>query len=134
MLIDNNILLDVALHREPFYGAGAALLELLAQNPGRAFMAWHTVSTLHYIAKQTLGDAGARDFIAELSSFLTVAPAGHESLRRALTLPMGDFEDAMQVAAAQAVGVARIVTRDIGDFVNSPIPAITPEQALRELL
>ena len=71
--------------------------------------------------------------ITHLTGFLTVAPVGHEALRYALTLPMRDFEDAMQVAAAQAAGAERIVTRDIGDFVNSPIPAITPEQALREL-
>ncbi len=68
-----------------------------------------------------------------LIEFLTVAPASHELLRYALTFPMADFEDAMQVAAAQAAGAQHIVTRNIRDFVNSPIPAVTPEQALQEL-
>ena len=68
-----------------------------------------------------------------LSEFLTVAPASHESLLYALSLPVGDFEDAMQVAAARAAGVQRIVTRDARDYANSPIPAITPEQAILEL-
>ena len=133
MLVDNNVLVDVALRRQPFFGPAVELLERLAQDPGRGFMAWHTVSTFYYIVQRTLGDERTRSIIAETSSFLTVPPVTHQSLLYALSLPMTDFEDAMQVAAAQAAGAEHIVTRDIGDFINSPIPAITPEQALREL-
>ena len=133
MLVDNNVLIDAALRRQPFFGPAAELLEHLAQDPGRGFMAWHTVSTFYYIVQQTLGDERTRSIIAELSGFLTVASITHESLLYALSLPMTDFEDAMQVAAARAAGAQHIVTRDEHDFTNSPIPAITPEQALREL-
>ena len=134
MLVDTNVLIDVALERQPFFGSAVELLERLAEDPGRGFMAWHTVSTFYYIVEQTLGNERTRSLIAELSGFLTVAPTSHESLYYALSLlPMSDFEDAMQVAAAQAAGAGHVVTRDIADFTNSPIPAITPEQALREL-
>ena len=77
--------------------------------------------------------ANARYYVAWMTDFLIVVPTGTDALLYALSLPMSDFEDAMQVAAAQAAGAPRIITRDIGDFTNSPIPAITPEQALREL-
>ena len=40
----------------------------------------------------------------------------------------------MQVAAARFYGARRIVTRDLKDFVNSPIPAVSPGQALAELV
>ena len=133
MLVDNNVLIDVALRRQPFFSPAVELLERLAQDPGRGFMAWHTVSTFYYIVQQTLGDERTRSIIAELSGFLTVASITHESLLYALSLSMTDFEDAMQVAAARAAGAEYIVTRDLGDFTNSPIPAITPEQALRQL-
>ena len=133
MLVDNNVLIDVALRRQPFFGPAVDLLERLAQDPGRGFIAWHTVSTFYYIVQRTLGDERTRSIIAELSGFLTVAPVTHPSLLYALSLPMADFEDAMQVAAAQAAGAEHIVTRDIGDFTNSPIPATTPEQALLQL-
>ena len=133
MLVDNNVLIDVALRRQPFFGPAVELLERLAQDPGRGFMAWHTVSTFYYIVQQTLGDERTRSIIAELSGFLTVPTVTHQSLLYSLSLPMTDFEDAMQVAAAQAAGAQHIVTRDERDFTNSPIPALTPEQALREL-
>lgn len=133
MLVDNNVLIDVALERQPFFGPAVELLESLAQDPGRGFMAWHTVSTFYYIVQQTLGNERTRSLIAELSGFLTVASITHESLAYALSLPMSDFEDAMQAAAAGACGADHIVTRNLSDFTNSPIPAITPEQALRRL-
>ncbi len=133
MLVDNNVLIDVALRRQPFFGPAVELLERLAQDPGRGFMAWHTISTFYYIVERTLGDERTRSIIAELSGFLTVPTVTHQSLLYALSLPMADFEDAMQIAAARAAGAEHVVTRDIGDFTNSPIPALTPDQALREL-
>ena len=46
------------------------------------------------------GVVDTRDFIAELTRFVSVAPADTAALRYALSLPMADFVDAMQVAAA----------------------------------
>ncbi len=76
------------------------------------------------------GDADTRDFIAELIRFVAVAPADTAALRYACSLPMADFEDAMQVAAARACGARHIVTRNVRDFARSPIPATTPREAL----
>ena len=45
-------------------------------------------------------------------------------------LPMTDFEDAMQVAAARACGAQHIVTRNVRDYESSPISAISPQDAL----
>ncbi len=98
-----------------------------------AFVAWHSIATFYYIIERDFDRATARAFVVELTGFLAVVTTGHESILYALSLPMRDFEDAMQVAAAQAAGAQHIITRDLGDFAASPIPAILPEQALREL-
>ena len=65
MLVDTNVLIDVALERQPFFGPAVELLERLAKDPGRGFMAWHTVSTFYYIVEQTLGNERTRSLIAE---------------------------------------------------------------------
>jgi predicted nucleic acid-binding protein len=44
-----------------------------------------------------------------------------------------DLEDCLQVECAKAVGADFIITRDIHDFANSPIPALLPEDFLKEL-
>ncbi len=80
-----------------------------------------------------LGGSGARDFILELTRFVEVAQAGTDAIQYAATLPMADFEDAMQAAAARACGARNIVTRNVRDFRRSPIRALSPEEALTEL-
>ena len=54
-------------------------------------------------------------------------------MRYAAGLPMTDFEDALQVAAAQACDARYIVTRNVRDFADSPIRAIGPREALSSL-
>ena len=75
----------------------------------------------------------ARDFIVELTSFVSVATTDTEAIRYAAGLPMEDLEDAMQVAAARACGARHIVTRNVRDYQRSPIRAIDPQEALSEL-
>lgn len=50
----------------------------------------------------------------------------------ALELPMKDFEDALQVAAAMACGAQFIITRHERDFKASPVPSLNPEAFLRK--
>ena len=79
------------------------------------------------------GEVTARDFIMELTRFVKVAETGTEAVRYAAALPMADFEAAMQAAAADACGARYIVTRYRKHFRRSPIPAISPQEALKQL-
>lgn len=133
MLIDADVLIDVALDRHPHSKSSSELLDRLERGGRRAFVAWHTLSNFYYLVTAARGDTDTRDFIAELVRFVAVAPADTPSVRYAVSLPMQDFEDAMQVAAARACGARHIVTRNIRDFERSPIPAITPREALGQL-
>lgn len=64
---------------------------------------------------------------------MSVVGGDAEAVRYAASLPMPDFEDAMQAAAARACGARHIVTRNVKDFERSPVPAITPQEALLQL-
>ncbi len=130
ILLDIDILIDVALDREPYSEPGFELLEHIESGVERASIAWHSISNLYYVVRPNLGDLTTRDFIRELTEFVQVAETDTTSIRYASQLPMADFEDAMQVAAAQACNAQFIVTRNIRDYQQSPIPAITPQQHL----
>jgi predicted nucleic acid-binding protein len=133
MLLDTDVLIDVALDRRPHSGPSSELLDRVERGSRRAFVAWHTLSNFYYLVTSARGDADTRDFIAELVRFVAVAPADTPALRYAVSLPMADFEDAMQVAAARACGARYIVTRNVRDFARSPIPVMTPREALVQL-
>ncbi|MCY3966358.1 MAG: PIN domain-containing protein [Acidobacteria bacterium] len=133
MLLDTDVLIDVALDRRPHSEASTELLERIERSSRRVFVAWHSLSNFYYLVTSERGARDARDFIAELIRFVAVAPADTATLRYAISVPMTDFEDAMQVAAARACGAEHIVTRNVRDFRLSPIPAVTPREALARL-
>jgi predicted nucleic acid-binding protein len=134
VLLDTDILVDVALDREPYAENAAALLDALEHRPGSAFIAWHTVSNFYYLLAPKRGRSGARAFLVDLSRFVEVARTTTESLRYAAQLKMKDFEDAMQVAAAAACEADVIATRNVRDYAKSPIRAATPGALLDELV
>lgn len=133
MLLDTDILIDLALDRSPHAKAASELLDRIEYGRHSAFIAWHTVSNFYYLVSPSRGRTDTRDFIVELTRLVTVASAGTEALRYAAALPMPDFEDAMQVAAARACGARHIVTRNVKDYRRSPIPALSPQDALARL-
>ena len=133
ILIDTDVLIDVALDRQPFSDPAAELLDRLQTGPKRAFVAWHTLSNFYYLVAPARSGSDARAFIAELVRFVAVVDCGTDAITYATGLGMADFEDAMQVAAARASGARFVVTRNARDFKRSPIPAITPVEALEAL-
>lgn len=132
VLIDTDVLLDVALDRAPHAVSAAGLLDVCERKSITGFVAWHTVSNVYYLLQPSRGQESARRFIVELLGFIEVAPTDSESLRYAARLAMTDLEDAMQVAAATACGAELILTRNLRDFRRSPIRATTPAAFLRD--
>ena len=133
ILLDTDVLIDVALDRPPHSGPAAELLDRIEHGAETAYIAWHSVSNLYYVITSALGGVSARDFIIELTRFVAVASTNTESIRYAAGLPMTDFEDAMQVAAARACGARHIVTRNVKDYELSPVRAVHPQEALSGL-
>ena len=130
ILLDTDVLIDVALNRHPYSGPASQLLDRIERGDESACIAWHTVSNFHYLVAPSRGRLSTLDFISELTGFVSVATTGTEGIRYAAGLPMPDFEDAMQVAAARACGARHIVTSNVKDYARSPVPAVTPQQAL----
>lgn len=133
ILLDTDVLIDIALDRHPHSVPAAELLDRIEHGAESACIAWHSVSNLYYLVAPACGGVDTRDFIVELTRFVAVASTDAEAVRYAAELPMADFEDALQVAAARACGARQIVTRNIKDYERSPISAVNPRDALREL-
>ena len=133
ILVDSDVLLDDALDRHPHSVDSKEFLGRVEHTQGYVYIAWHTASNVYYLVARYGSDELARRFIKRLLGFVDIATTTTEDLEYAFDLNMQDFEDAMQSAAAQACNAQYIVTRNVKDFVNSPIRAITPGEALNEL-
>ena len=130
VLFDTNILLDVILNRAPHVEASAAALDLVGRGRVEGYVAGHAVTTIAYIVQREKGAAEARNALVHLLSKVRVAPVTDSSVRMALTMELGDFEDAVCVASAQEAGCAVIVTRNPQHFRKAEPPAILPEAFL----
>ena len=133
ILIDTDVLIDLALDRDPHAGPASELIDYLEIRRRRAFVAWHSLSNFYYLVSPTRGRKSTQEFLVGLTRFLSVAPSDTDALRFATQLPMNDFEDALQVAAARACGASFIATRNTNDYRHSPIPALSPKAVLEEL-
>ena len=133
VLVDTDVLIDFALDRQPHASAAAELLELLEGRRADGFMAWHSASNFYYLVAPSRGRQDAREFLVDLTSFLEIAATTTDSLRSAGRLPLKDFEDAMQVAAALACGADLIAARNVRDYARAPIEAVTPAVLVRRL-
>lgn len=128
LLLDINIILDVVFERPGASASSALIATCGPQN--QAWLAWHSVATLSYLIERERDPATARAVVTDLLTWAQVATTGHADALLALQLPMADFEDALQVAAAQACGANYIITRNVRDFGKSPVAALTPERFL----
>jgi hypothetical protein len=127
VLLDTDLLLDVALCRTEFFTNSAVVLKWAESNPGLAAVAWHSLSNLSYLIRPN-----ARPFIRALLEFIEIPMAGTEAAMQAVSYPMNDFEDALQAAAALAFGARFIITRNVSDYRRSPVPAISPSAFIKE--
>ena len=125
LLIDTDVLLDVALAREPHVRASAGVMKWVEAG-GKAAVASHSIANCAYLLKN------ARPFLRCLLQLVDVAAVGKVEARRALDLPMTDLEDALQVAAAESWGADLVVTRNLRDYRRSPVKAISPDEFLKK--
>jgi len=127
VLFDANVILDVVLERLPFYRSSALALSK-ASSPGiQGFVSAHTVPTIAYIAAKTKTAKEVKRILESLLSGLSVASVTEAGIRRALTSPLADFEDAVTLSAAEECQANFIVTRNTRDFARSSVRAILPE-------
>lgn len=133
ILLDLNVLLDVVQRREPQYGASAAVIEEVIHSRIEAALPAHAVTTLHYIVGRYQDHQTANGVVDWLLRYFAIAAVGRQVLQQARMLAWEDFEDAVVATSAELAGCEVIVTRNVKDFPDPPVSAITPEEYLMNL-
>ena len=133
VLIDTNVIIDYLITREPFYKAASAIIIKCAQKEITGYLAFHSIPNLWYILRK-VPENKRRKWIIDICSFLQVIGASHAEVVRAIKMEnFKDFEDCLQDRCASNVGAKYIITRNVLDFLNSEVQAISPEDFLKIL-
>lgn len=130
LLLDINVLLDVLLQRDPWADPAANLLTRIERGEAEGFIAGHTLTTIHYVVSRARDRQLAAAAVTDLLRFIEVIPMEKVDFSQALVLPMEDFEDAVQAAAALKIGADFIVTRDEKGFGGVSIPSVNSGEIL----
>jgi len=133
ILLDTNIILDIALARQPFFGESKQVLSLVEQGEVQGYISASTFSDLYYIICQAKSRDSTLEFLRQLAKLCQVATVDNSVISIALTCKFKDFEVALQYSTAVINLIDAIVTRNPGDFpVNTP-RIVTPNQLIQEL-
>ena len=116
LLLDTNIILDIALKREPHFEHSSKIFELIDKKRIIGYITASTVTDIYYISRREKGNEIAIEFISNLIEIIDVIGVDKSTIVKALKSNLKDFEDAVQVSAAENYEIEIIVTRNKSDF------------------
>ena len=120
VLVDTNIIIDIALNRKPFVEQAALLWRLAEQKEITACLSNTSITDIFYIINKHAGQEKARSFIADVLDTFKLADIDEEGFREALNLDMNDFEDAVQYVICTRNGCDVLATRNKADYGDRP--------------
>lgn len=133
ILLDTNIILDIALERQPFFGESEQVLFLVEQGEVEGYISASTFSDLYYIIRKAKGRDSTLEFLRYIATFCQVATVDNSVISMALASEFKDFEDAIQYSTAVINQIDAIVTRNPRDFPVTTPRIVTPDQLIQEL-
>ena len=132
VFFDTNVIVDYLVQREPFYRDSREVIFLSAEKKLDGIIGAGSVADIYYICrKEYQSTEKALNLITDLLKLGTLVDTKAYDIHNALTFNMSDFEDAIIAATALRETAEYIITRNIKDFAQSLIPAITPSDFLR---
>jgi len=127
--IDLNVLLDVVQKRNN-YPSSTAVLEAVVENRVQGFIPAHLITTLYYLTARHSSREKANLLIEWILTHFEIGVETKQEFLKAISLDFDDFEDAVVAGVARSHQCGFIITRNIKDFKNSPVQAVTPEEFL----
>ena len=128
ILIDTNIILDVLCNRADFIEDSLKVFRLCEAEQITGYISALSIPNIVYIMRKELDNSRIKEILTTLTAIFTVVELRESDLIRTAELEFSDYEDALQAVCASRAKVNYLVTRNIKDFRNSPVPAIKPSE------
>jgi predicted nucleic acid-binding protein len=133
VLIDTNIIVDVALDRDPFFTQSEQIVRLAELNQIEGYISASTFSDLYYVIRKIKGKDWTFQFLQQMAMICQIATVDQAVISMALTTNFRDFEDAIQYSTAVLSQLDAIVTRNPQDFAGAALQIMTPDALIQEL-
>lgn len=132
VLIDTNVMLDAMLSRSPFSEAAQTIFIWAAEEKIQACITASSVTDIYYLLHKHIHDnERCRQEISKIVMLFKVLDVYGTDCKNALELQMTDYEDALLATCAKRFKMEYIITRNVKDFVGSPVQAILPDDFIQ---
>lgn len=133
VFLDTNILMDILANRQPFYKSSSEIYKLGLSKKILLYTSSNTIITLHYLMRKFIEEDKIRMALDEITNAVTIIPVDITIIKKSLKSSHKDFEDAIQITAAQSINTMDcIITRDLKDYKFSEINVYTPDEFLNK--
>ena len=136
LLLDDNVVIDYLVAREPFYLDARLIMLLGACKEVELWFGAHQINDIFYIISE--GGKKSRgllwqDRLKQLREFVHICGVQESDIDAALNMGWDDLEDACVNQCAEKMHADFIITRDTDGFSNSHIPALCPSDFIEWL-
>jgi predicted nucleic acid-binding protein len=132
VLLDTNVVVDILSERGGYEDSLRILAHCKARR-AKAVVSAVTVTNIMYILRKYISPDAVRGAVRSLLAILDVEDILKSDISAAFSSDMKDFEDAVQASCAGRIYADYIVTRDVKDFKDSTVPAISPGEMIKLL-
>lgn len=134
ILVDTNIFMDIIADRKPYAEYGKKILEKCAKREIIGIMAAHSIPNMFYILRKDFSQEERRALLKNLCYIFRISDLNAKKILAALDNDrFTDFEDCLQEECAVEEIADYIVTRNPGDFKESRVRVVQPDEFLRLL-
>ena len=133
--VDTNVILDLLAKRDPFYHDAYELFLRIAEDKTLiGYTSVKSIMDIYYILNRYIHDRTETGRnITDLIRLLYVADSTDIDLLKSFSGTSADLEDNLVIETAFRLGLDYIITRNLKDFHNSKVPAISPSDCLKIL-
>ncbi len=131
LFIDSDIILDIALTREPHFNSSSQILSLIESKVIESCTSSVIVSNIYYILRKIESHRSAIEFISKLRLLIKILPVTDDIIKLSLESGFKDFEDSLQYYTALINHIDFLITRNVKDYVRSDIKVHTPEEYIK---
>ena len=132
VFFDTNVLIDIAVRSDEYPHSMKVVNEVMERSGVSPWVSAISLNNIEYI----ISNLGQRQKAYRLLRFIrdrfSIIPFRKSVFVKALNSGGPDFEDAIQMACADELGMDYIITRNTDHFRESEVPAVTPSEFLEK--
>ena len=132
ILLDTNIILDVILQREPFFQSSVEILRLSDIKKVQACITSNSITDIFYVLRKFFANHDDRKkAVKYILQMVEIISTTKTDIIKSFDIDCTDYEDALQTQCAKKIKADYIITRNVKDFKDKSVAAISPDTFLK---